>query len=101
MKADIHPKNYRMVVFKDISCDFAFLSRSCADTKDKITWEDGKEYPLIKLEISQASHPYYTGKMKLIDTAGRVDKFNSRFAKKQPVKPKAAAVKKEQEEEND
>ncbi|MFI5218912.1 MAG: type B 50S ribosomal protein L31 [Bacteroidia bacterium] len=97
MKADIHPKNYRMVVFKDISCDFAFLSRSCADTKDKITWEDGKEYPLIKLEISQASHPYYTGKMKLIDTAGRVDKFNSRFAKKQAVKAKPAEEKKEEE----
>lgn len=99
MKADIHPKTYRMVVFKDISCDYAFLSRSCADTKEKITWEDGKEYPLIKLEISQASHPYYTGKMKLIDTAGRVDKFNSRFAKKQGVKAKPAEVKKEEEKQ--
>lgn len=72
-----------MVVFKDISCDFAFLSRSCAETKDTIKWEDGKDYPLIKLEISQMSHPYYTGKMKLIDTAGRVDKFNSRYKKSQ------------------
>jgi large subunit ribosomal protein L31 len=88
MKQDIHPKNYRMVVFKDISCDYAFLSRSCADTKEKITWEDGKEYPLIKLEISQASHPYYTGKMKLVDTAGRVDKFRSRYGKKEPAEKK-------------
>ncbi len=82
MKQDIHPKNYRTVVFKDISCDYSFLSRSCADTKDKITWTDGKEYPLIKLEISSASHPYYTGKMKLVDSAGRVDKFRSRYGKK-------------------
>ena len=82
MKADIHPKNYRMVVFKDISCDFAFLSRSCADTKDKITWEDGKEYPVIKLEISNTSHPFYTGKNVLVDTAGRIDKFKKRYEKK-------------------
>ena len=86
MKKDIHPKQYRMVVFKDISCDYAFLSRSCAETKDTIKWEDGKEYPLIKLEISHMSHPYYTGKMKLIDTAGRVDKFNSRYRKGQAAK---------------
>jgi large subunit ribosomal protein L31 len=83
MKKDIHPKNYRFVVFKDISTDFAFLSRSCAETREKITWNDGKEYPLVKLEISSASHPFYTGKMKLVDTAGRVDKFRSRYAKKQ------------------
>ena len=85
MKKDIHPKNYRMVVFKDISCDFAFITRSCVDTKDTIKWTDGKEYPLVKLEISQMSHPYYTGKMKLIDTAGRVDKFNTRYAKRKAV----------------
>ncbi len=82
MKEGIHPKNYRPVVFKDISCDYAFLSYSCADSKDTITWTDGKEYPLIKLEISSASHPFYTGKMKLVDTAGRVDKFRSRYGKK-------------------
>ncbi|HOZ81792.1 MAG TPA: 50S ribosomal protein L31, partial [Bacteroidia bacterium] len=57
MKSEIHPKNYRMVVFKDISCDYAFLTRSCVDTKDTITWEDGNEYPLVKLEISNMSHP--------------------------------------------
>ncbi len=81
MKADIHPKNYRMVVFKDISCDYAFLSKSTAESKEKIKWEDGNEYPLIKLEISNMSHPFYTGKMKLVDTAGRVDKFRNRYAK--------------------
>ena len=81
MKKDIHPENYRMVVFKDFSCDKAFLARSCAPTKDKITWEDGKEYPLVKLEISSESHPFFTGKMKFVDTAGRIDKFNKKFAK--------------------
>lgn len=86
MKKDLHPQNYRMVVFKDISCDYAFLTRSTVDTKDTIKWTDGNEYPLVKLEISQMSHPFYTGKMKLIDTAGRVDKFRSRYAKKQEVK---------------
>ena len=85
MKKDIHPKGYRPVVFKDISCDFAFLTRSCVETKDTIKWTDGKDYPLVKLEISMMSHPYYTGKMKLIDTAGRVDKFNTRYAKKKDV----------------
>lgn len=86
MKKEIHPQNYRMVVFKDISCDFAFLTRSTVETKDTIKWEDGNEYPLVKLEISQMSHPFYTGKMKLIDTAGRVDKFRNRYKKKEPVK---------------
>jgi large subunit ribosomal protein L31 len=85
MKQDIHPKNYRLVVFKDISCDYAFLTRSTVDTKDTIKWTDGKEYPLVKLEISQMSHPYYTGKMKLVDTAGRVDKFRTRYSKKKEV----------------
>ncbi len=81
MKKDTHPENYRMVVFKDFSVDEAFLSRSCAPTKDTIVWEDGKEYPLIKLEISSFSHPFFTGKMKFVDTAGRIDKFNKKFAK--------------------
>ncbi len=88
MKKDIHPKNYRFVVFKDISTDFAFLSRSCAPTRDKIVWTDGKEYPLIKLEISSASHPFYTGKMKLVDTAGRVDKFRTRYTRKKSEEKK-------------
>ncbi|MBK9981901.1 MAG: type B 50S ribosomal protein L31 [Saprospiraceae bacterium] len=81
MKKDIHPSNYRYVVFKDFSCDFAFLTKSCAVTRDTIKWEDGKEYPLVKLEISSQSHPFFTGKMKFIDTAGRIDKFNKKFAK--------------------
>lgn len=81
MKKELHPKNYRMVVFKDISNDYAFLSKSTIETRDTIKWEDGNEYPLVKLEISHMSHPYYTGKIKLVDTAGRVDKFRSRYAK--------------------
>ncbi len=81
MKKDIHPKNYRLVVFKDISNDYAFISRSTINSKETIVWEDGKEYPLVKLEISSASHPFYTGKMKLVDSAGRVDKFNNKYKK--------------------
>jgi len=68
MKKDIHPTNYRYVVFKDISNDYAFLTRSTVETKETIKWEDGKEYPLVKLEISHTSHPFFTGKMKLVDT---------------------------------
>jgi large subunit ribosomal protein L31 len=81
MKKDIHPSNYRMVVVKDISCDEAFLTRSCAPSRETITWTDGKEYPLVKVEISSASHPFFTGKMTFVDTAGRIDKFNKKFAK--------------------
>lgn len=81
MKNDIHPKNYRFVVFKDISTDEAFLGRSCANTKETVQWEDGKSYPLVKMEISAYSHPFFTGKMKFVDTAGRIDKFNKKFAK--------------------
>ncbi|NBC24831.1 MAG: type B 50S ribosomal protein L31 [Bacteroidetes bacterium] len=81
MKKNIHPENYRTVVFKDFSCDEAFLTRSCAETDETIVWEDGNEYPLVKLEISSYSHPFYTGKMKYVDTAGRIDKFNKKFAK--------------------
>lgn len=81
MKKDIHP-NYRTVIFKDMATDFSFMSRSTANTKDTVVWEDGQTYPLIKMEISSASHPYFTGKTKLVDTAGRVEKFNTRYAKK-------------------
>jgi large subunit ribosomal protein L31 len=81
MKAGIHPESYRVVIFKDMSNDTMFLGKSCASTKDSMKWEDGKEYPLVKLDISSSSHPFYTGKMMLIDTAGRVDKFKKRFAK--------------------
>jgi len=81
MKKDTHPKNYRKVVFKDISNDVTFVTKSCAETQETITWEDGNEYPLIKMEISAASHPFFTGKMQFVDTAGRIDKFNKKFAK--------------------
>ena len=79
MKEGIHPEDYRFVVFKDMSNDHTFRTRSCAEAKETIKWEDGEEYPLIKLEISNTSHPFYTGKMKLVDTAGRVDKFRNRY----------------------
>lgn len=79
MKKGIHPENYRDVVFKDMSNDHTFITRSTVNTKDKIEL-DGVTYPLIKIEISNTSHPFYTGKMKLVDTAGRVDKFNKRYA---------------------
>lgn len=88
MKKDIHPKDYRMVVFKDMSNDYTFFTRSTAKTRDTIVMVDGKEYPLIKLEISHTSHPFYTGKMKLVDTAGRVDKFKSRYKKHYDSKEK-------------
>lgn len=80
MKSDIHPKNYRKVVFKDISNDETWMTYSCVNTKETIKMEDGNDYPLVKLEISSASHPFFTGKMKFVDTAGRIDKFNKRFA---------------------
>ncbi len=80
MKKDIHPENYRLVVFKDMSNGETYLTKSTINTKDTIEL-DGNEYPLVKLEISSSSHPFYTGKMKLVDTAGRVDKFRNRYAK--------------------
>lgn len=79
MKKGMHPENYRFVVFKDMSNGFSFLTKSTAASKETIKWEDGKEYPLIKLEISNTSHPFFTGKMKLVDSAGRVDKYMSRY----------------------
>lgn len=81
MKSGIHPESYRIVVFKDMSNEHMFLGKSCTNTKDTVKWEDGNEYPLIKLDITNTSHPFYTGKMMLIDTAGRVDKFKKRYAR--------------------
>jgi len=81
MKKDIHPKDYRLVVFKDMSNENSFITKSTTQTKETVVWEDGKEYPLVKLEISNTSHPFYTGKIKLVDTAGRVDKFKNRYQK--------------------
>ncbi|MGO1542105.1 MAG: type B 50S ribosomal protein L31 [Luteimonas sp.] len=82
MKADIHPE-YRQVVFQDVTSDFKILTRSTlgASSKETIKWEDGNEYPLVKIEVSSASHPFYTGQNKIMDTSGRVDKFRKRYAK--------------------
>ncbi len=78
MKQDIHPK-YEYVVFEDASAEYRFLTRSTIRSKETTQWEDGKEYPLVKVDISAASHPFYTGKQKFVDTAGRVEKFQKRF----------------------
>ena len=82
MKTDIHPKNYRMVIFKDASSDAQFLIGSTVETKETAKWTDGKEYPLFMVEISSKSHPFYTGQDKALDTAGRAEKFKARVAKK-------------------
>lgn len=82
MKKGIHPESYRFVVFKDMSNGQSFLSRSSAYSKETVKWEDGNEYPLIKLEISSTSHPFFTGQKVLVDTAGRIDKFKKRYEKK-------------------
>ncbi|MCQ2374564.1 MAG: type B 50S ribosomal protein L31 [Salinivirgaceae bacterium] len=87
MKQDIHPSNYRLVVFKDMSNGTITLTKSTINAKDTIEI-DGVEYPLVKLEVSASSHPFFTGKMKLVDTAGRVDKFNNRYAKHMEKKQK-------------
>ena len=78
MKKDTHP-NYRPVVFQDISSDFSFLTRSTIDSKETVKWEDGNEYPLVKVEVSSKSHPFYTGKQNIVDTAGRVDRFRRKY----------------------
>ncbi len=80
MKQDIHPE-YRPVVFQDASAGFAFLTRSTIRTRETIVWEDGETYPLARVEISSASHPFFTGKQKLVDTAGRVERFERRYSR--------------------
>jgi large subunit ribosomal protein L31 len=82
MKQGIHPENYRFVVFKDMSNGTTFLSKSTTASKETITFDDGNDYPVVKLEISNTSHPFYTGKNMLVDTAGRIDKFKKRYEKK-------------------
>ncbi len=89
MKKDIHPI-YREVVFKDVSCDYSFITRSTIKTQETITWEDGKEYPFVKLDISSASHPFYTGKQKILDTEGRIEKFRKKFGSDYAAKPAVA-----------
>jgi large subunit ribosomal protein L31 len=82
MKKGIHPDGYKFVIFKDMSNGVTFLSRSTAQSKEMLKWEDGNEYPVIKLEISNTSHPFFTGQKMLVDTAGRIDKFKKRYEKK-------------------
>lgn len=86
MKSDIHPE-YRYVVFQDMSAGTSFMTRSTISTTETVTWEDGNEYPLAKVEISSESHPFFTGQMKIVDTAGRVERFEKRYGRR-----KAAAA---------
>ena len=79
MKKDIHSKEHRFVVFQDVSCDYSFLTRSTIQTKETIKWKDGKEYPLYKVDISDRSHPYFTGQQNLVDTAGRIEKYMQKY----------------------
>ncbi len=81
MKSDIHPE-YRPVVFQDVSAGTSFITRSTIDTSETVTWEDGNEYPLYKVEISSESHPFFTGTMKIVDTAGRVERFEKRYGRR-------------------
>lgn len=90
MKKDLHPTDYRPVVFSDDVAGFAFLTQSTAKSNETIKWEDGNEYPLIKVHISSASHPYFTGEEKIIDTEGRVDRFKAKFAAAEAHKAKLA-----------
>ena len=82
MRQGIHPDEYRLVVFKDMSNENTFITKSCVKTNETIKWEDGEEYPLFKLEISNTSHPFFTGKKIFVDTAGRVEKFQKKYARK-------------------
>lgn len=85
MKKEIHPDNYRLVVFKDVGAEAAWLTRSTVATEKTIEWEDGKEYPLYNIEISSASHPFYTGKQKFVDSEGRVERFQKKYGGGQPA----------------
>ena len=91
MKSNLHPTEYRPVVFSDEVAGFAFLTQSTAQTNDTIKWEDGNEYPLVKMHISSASHPFFTGEEKIIDTEGRVDRFKNRFAAAEARKEQLAS----------
>ena len=84
MKSDAHPE-YRAVVFQDTSAGTSFLTRSTIETRESIVWEDGNEYPLAKVEISSESHPFYTGQMKIVDTAGRVERFEKRYGRRKKL----------------
>ncbi len=90
MKNSIHPQEYRPVVFSDETAGFSFLTQSTVASEETIKWEDGKEYPLVKVHISSASHPFFTGEEKIIDIEGRVDRFKSKFAKAEEYKAERA-----------
>lgn len=100
-KQELHPKDYRFVVFADDAANFSFLTKSTAKSEETIKWTDGNEYPLVKVQISSASHPFFTGEEKIIDTEGRVDRFKARAMKaealKQALANKAAKQMKEAE----
>ncbi len=100
-KTELHPKDYRDVVFSDEAAGFSFLTKSTAKSEETIKWEDGNEYPLVKVQISSASHPFFTGEEKIIDTEGRVDRFKARAAKaakmKEALENKAKKAAKEAE----
>ena len=100
-KTELHPKDYRDVVFMDEAANYSFLTKSTATSEETIKWEDGKEYPLVKVQISSASHPFFTGEEKIIDTEGRVDRFKARAAKaaklKEALENKAKKAAKEAE----
>ena len=85
-KSELHPKDYRAVVFMDEAANFSFLTKSTAKSEETIKWEDGKEYPLVKVQISSKSHPFFTGEEKIIDTEGRVDRFKARAKKAEALK---------------
>lgn len=93
MKKGIHAKDYRPVVFQDVSAGTLFLTRSTAKTEETVKYADGKEYPLVKVHISSASHPFFTGQEKLVDVEGRVDKFKARAKKAQEARAKKSAAK--------
>ena len=103
-KSELHPKDYRAVVFMDEAAHFSFLTKSTAKSEETIKWEDGKEYPLVKVQISSKSHPFFTGEEKIIDTEGRVDRFKARAAKaakmKEALENKAKKAAKEAEKKS-
>lgn len=96
MKSNIHPTDYRPVVFSDEAAGFAFLTQSTAQTTDTIEWEDGNTYPMVKIHISSASHPFFTGEEKIIDTEGRVDRLKAKFAAAEARKAQLTAKAKKQ-----
>src|SRR5574344_629198 len=98
-KKDLHPKDYRFVVFQDDSAKFSFLTKSTASSEETVKWTDGKEYPLVKIQISSASHPFFTGEEKIIDTEGRVDRFKARAEKAEALKAKLGNKAKKAEKE--